>query len=352
MVRGLILGKFLPLHAGHVALIEFGSNNCDELIVLICANDAELIDGDTRLYWIEQTFKDPDKVKPVLLRYDDRLLPNTSESSRDVSKLWADHIRSLVAPVDIVFSSEPYGEFMAEYLGCDFKVFDRDRIAFPVSATLIRNAPFEYWDHIPPAVRPSYVKKICLCGTESTGKTTLTQKLAAHYHTTCVIEMAREILEKTIECIEEHLQAIAKLHAETINAKILQANKMLFVDTDVNITRSYSRFLFDKELEVPAWIDEANRFDLYLYLDNDVPFVQDGTRLDIAQRDLLDKSHKAELTKRGINYALINGSWDERFLQATTIIDITLSEPTASPLSTPAPPISRPAFRDKRRICF
>ncbi|MCW3786009.1 AAA family ATPase [Marinilabiliaceae bacterium AAT] len=58
---------------------------------------------------------------------------------------------------------------------------------------------------------------------------------------------------------------------------------------------------------------QANQCDLYLYLDKDAPYVQDGTRLTEDDRNTLDSYHKNTLKKHGINYHLIQGNWDERF---------------------------------------
>ena len=33
MRRGLVIGKFMPVHKGHLALIDFALTQCDELIV-------------------------------------------------------------------------------------------------------------------------------------------------------------------------------------------------------------------------------------------------------------------------------------------------------------------------------
>jgi HTH-type transcriptional repressor of NAD biosynthesis genes len=321
MKRGLVLGKFMPLHNGHISLIEFAANNCDELIVLICATKDEPIKSEFRVSWIANNFINNSRVKPHLLQYDEISLPNTSESSKEVSRLWANYLKSYIPHVDVIFTSEPYGEYMGEFLNCDFVIFDMDRKKTPVSATQIRDNPFEYWGFIPDVVRPYFTKKICLYGSESTGKTTLTGRLAEYYQTAYVPEMAREILEKTDDCTEQHLIEIAELQAATINKKLVGANKLLFVDTDINITRSYSRFLFKKELAIPRWVEEVNQFDLYLYLDIDAPFIQDGTRLSKKRRNLLDQNHKLELETRGIKYQIIKGNWEERFNMAISVID-------------------------------
>ena len=190
-----------------------------------------------------------------------------------------------------------------------------------ISATEIREHIFKHWEYIAPAAKPYFVKKVCIYGTESTGKSTLAKNLAAHYKTAFVPEMAREIINETDECTPQHLIQIAALHARAIQDKIRTSNKILFVDTDVNITRSYSKFLFGNELEVPFWIEEVNQFDLYLYLNTDAPYVQDGTRLDKQRRDSLDTFHKKQLGDRSIAFELITGDWAERFERSVSIIN-------------------------------
>lgn len=325
MKRGLVLGKFYPLHNGHIGLINFAVQQCDELIVLVCASPTEDITGETRLQWLTESFVDNAGIKPVLLNYDEALLPNTSVSSKKVSRLWASKIVSALPSIDIVFSSEDYGVYLAGYINARHVFYDRDRSIQSISASEIRCNPTKHWGFIARAAQPYFVKRICLLGTESTGKSILTERLAEHYLADFVPEMAREILEHTEECTEEHLQQIALLHASTIKQKIKTARRLLFVDTDLTITSSYSRYLFNKTLIVPNWIKEINRFDLYLYLDNDAPHVQDGTRLDKLRRDELDASHKLILKENNVDFKLIHGDWDQRFAEAVRLVDAFLN---------------------------
>jgi HTH-type transcriptional repressor of NAD biosynthesis genes len=164
------------------------------------------------------------------------------------------------------------------------------------------------------------VKKVCLVGSESTGKSTLTQDLAHYFKANYVPESAREIIGHTNECTWEHLMQIAELQAKAIMEKQRVANKLLFCDTDLNITKSYARFLFGQELKVEQWVEDANYFDLYLFLETDCPFVQDGTRLSEEERARLSHSHKQQLDNTGINYIVLTGNWEERFKLAIAAV--------------------------------
>lgn len=301
-------------------MIDFARERCDQLTILICAAGSEDIPGSTRLGWVSEFYAAETSARPVLLEYDENSLTNTSVSSRKVAKVWAEFIKERIAGFDLVFSSEKYGDYLAEYLDARHISFDPPRSGVPVSGTQIRANPLKFWDFLPANVQPYFVKKVCLIGTESTGKSTMAEKLADHFKTLFVPEMAREIIEKTVECTPGHLLQIAELHARAIVEAKKSANRLLFIDTDVNITRSYSRFLFGSELDVAEWMDEANRCDLYLYLENDSEYVQDGTRLDVAERDRLDKEHRKVFNERGIGYIAIRGNWEEKFRTAVDII--------------------------------
>lgn len=321
MSVGLVLGKFNPLHLGHIGLIEFAQKQCDELIVLVCASDKEIVAGSIRLEWVQNSFKSISSIKPTLLNYSEQELPNTSVSSRQVSNIWSIKLKSSLPKIDIIFSSEMYGGYLAEVMECRHILFEPNRKTFNISASEIKLNIFKNWAYLANSAKSFFVKRICIYGTESTGKSTLTEKLAGYFQTVFVPEMARDIIEETDECTEEHLIQIAELQARTINERVTIANKLLFVDTDLNITSSYSKYLFGKRLIVEDWVRQANHFDLYLYLDNDAPHFQDGTRLDKQRRDELDGFHKKQLIDNRIAFELIQGNWEERFEKSISIIE-------------------------------
>lgn len=326
MKKGLVLGKFMPVHKGHIALIDFALKHCDQLIILLCHHTMEPISGKQREDWLRELLKDNPKVTVYSHLYDNSLLTDSSESSIEQSANWAAEIKKLFDDVDVIFSSEAYGEYLGHFLGIEHISFDDQRLAHPVAASAILKNPFLHWDNLPLIVRPYFIKKIAILGSESTGKSSLTKILATHYNTVYVPEMARYIIGHTNECTIEHLEEIASLQAKTILEKQKLANKLLFCDTDIIITKSYSRFLFNKELIVPNWIKEANQFNLYLFLETDAAFVQDGTRLNIDERNRLSNYHKEELRKTGKSYTSVKGTWQERFEIACAEIDKLLKQ--------------------------
>jgi NadR type nicotinamide-nucleotide adenylyltransferase len=313
----MILGKFMPPHAGHLYLAHFARSFAPQLTVLICSLDSEPIDGALRYRWMRELLPDCQ----VCHIMDE--LPQEPADHPDFWQLWRQAIRQqLPTGPDFVFASEAYGWKLAEVLGARFIPVDIGRSLVPVSGTAIRNAPLKHWQFLPSCVRPYFVKRVCIFGPESTGKSIIAEKLAAHYNTVWVSEFARGLLEsKSGRCDPDDIPLIARGQMAAEDALARQANRLLICDTDLVTTTIWSNVLFGS---CPPWIEaEADRrqYDLYLLLDVDVPWIDDEQRyLPHARREFFERC-ESELRRRQRPYAVIRGSWEARFDQATAAID-------------------------------
>jgi len=313
MVKGFVFGKFLPFHKGHEAMINFALGHCDFLTVLVCASDKETISGELRKEWIERTFPVRGNIEVRVLDYKEDELPNSSVSSTEVSRIWATVFKELFPGYSLVVTSEQYGYYLAEFMAIKHLPFDIPKKLVPVSATSVRNELLANWQFVPDAVRRYLVCKVVVLGTESTGKTTLTKKLAAYFNCNKVMEAGRDLIPDSNEFSINDLHLVAREHAKRIDEAANGSSALVIIDTDIHITRSYCRFSFDKDLEVPDSIYSSNKAQLYLYLNNNVEYYQDGTRLSKEERDRLDGFHRQVLQKANINLVEIKGNWDERF---------------------------------------
>lgn len=313
MIKAFVFGKFLPFHKGHEAMIHFALSKCDFLTVLVCASDKETLSGLVRKSWIEKTFQGQKNIEVRILDYIESELPNSSVSSKAVSEVWATVFKQLFPDYSLVITSEEYGYFVAEYMHIQHIPFDIPKILFPVSATSVRHDLLTNWAFIPEAVKRDLVLKVVIVGTESTGKTTLTEDLAAYFNCSKVLEAGRDLIPDSNEFSIDDLHWVAREHAKRIEEAASGDSALVIIDTDIHITESYCQFSFGKELLVSDEIYNSNRADLYLYLNNDVAYFQDGTRLHKEVRDLLDTSHRQVLTGRNITFVEIKGNWEERF---------------------------------------
>ncbi|MGN8059619.1 AAA family ATPase [Pedobacter sp. 22163] len=317
MKRGLVIGKFMPIHNGHIALIDFAASQCDELIVSMSFTPDDKIDPVLRFEWIKEIFKDRPGIKPAIIAddFDDETLALNNRTN-----IWAIRMREVYPKIDILFSSEFYGEPFAFNLQAEHILFDEQRKSTPVSATLIRNHPFQHWEFIPKEVRPYFVKKICLYGPESTGKSTMAEKMALHYHTTFVPEVARELITSNDITVDDIIK-IGRAQTERVKEKTNVANKIIFCDTDLITTKIYSLYYLNEIPDILNDLENEIKYDLYFLLDIDVEWVADHLRDFGDRRPEMFKLFKAELEKRGINYIQISGNYREREEKIKKIID-------------------------------
>ncbi|AFM06190.1 cytidyltransferase-related enzyme [Bernardetia litoralis DSM 6794] len=314
MIKAFVFGKFLPFHKGHQAMVEFALTKCDFLTILVCCSDKEIIEGKTRKKWIQETFTKINKLEIKIFNYTEDSLTNSSEASLEISKKWSIIFKELFPDYNLVITSEKYGEMVANYMNIKHIEFDMIRQKNPISATSIRNNLFENWNFLPNSVKSFFVIKVVLLGTESTGKTVLTQRLANHFQTSFVHEAGREYISHSEHFAYQDLEIVAKKHAQNIEKIVLKSRTpLILIDTDIYITKSYSIFAFNKELIVNDEIYEINKADLYFYLCNDAEYIQDGQRLTEENRNKLDFFHRKILKEHTVEYMEISGNWNQRF---------------------------------------
>lgn len=320
MKNGLVFGKYYPFHKGHEALISFAAGQCDKLFVVVCASQTENIPSDVRLNWIKETFVDNDKIEIIELNYDESVLPNTSDSSLEVSKIWAAKFMEILPAIDLLVTSEPYGDYVANFMDAKHFLFDLDRTRVPISATQIRGSIYENWEYLPDAVKKHYQKKVVFLGTECTGKSSISKALSEQFNSSLVDEVGRDIVENSEEFSTQQLFLIAKSHAQNIEKSCSELKPFVFIDTDIYITQSYARFAFGEYLDIPQNIYDTNKANIYFYLNNDLEFIQDGTRMEEESRNLLHLSHIETLEKFGIPFSKVSGDWQNRYNEILNIL--------------------------------
>lgn len=308
MIRGLVIGKFLPVHNGHLALISFAARQCDEVIVSMSDADTDTIDINLRYDWLKQLTSQWTNVRIEVLK-DDFDRPELPLQYR--TRIWSDVITRIYGNIDKVFSSEEYGDWFAKNLGAINVEFDRQRELVPVSASLIRSNPFGYWDFIPEVVRPYFVKRICFFGPESTGKSTAAIRMAERYQTVSVPEVAREMLI-TNDFTVDDIIAIGKAQTQRVLDYTRIANKLLFCDTDVIVTQIYSKHYLGVIPEILFELEEQVRYDHYFFMDIDVPWIEDGLRDLGNRREEMREVFLNELVRRNIQFTLVTGSFEAR----------------------------------------
>lgn len=164
------------------------------------------------------------------------------------------------------------------------------------------------------------MKRVCLVGAESTGKSTVAPRLAARFGGTIVREYGRtwaeahgtEFLPGDLRNIADG-QITARLRVETARPRLIVE------DTDIVMTSVWSEMLFGKP--DPALQAIPATGDLYLLFAADTPWIDDGTRMfDGEDRRRFDGLVVAELARRGIEAVPIAGDWEARYRAAEVAV--------------------------------
>ena len=189
------------------------------------------------------------------------------------------------------------------------------------------------------------LKKIVVIGPESTGKSTLCERLAAHYNTLWVKEYAREYLLKNgTDYTFENLSDVAKgqlvneesgiaaltekLKLQALHSPFTIHHSPLFIDTDMIVMKVWCEFVFDK---CHNWILNEiveRKYDLYLLGNIDAPWVKDELREypDLPVRERLYKHYKDIMVNQSVPWVDISGDYEKRLEKAIAAVDKLLKQ--------------------------
>lgn len=266
-----------PLSIDDLKIIYNGANQCEKLIINLIINKNDTIDYKQRFQWIYTLTKH---------------LPNV-EINNDL-------------PIAEIIYESPKNK--------------------------IHKNPFKYWNQIPNIIKPYYVKKILIIGNESTGKTVMAKSLANLYNTNCVLEYSRDVCTNCggeDYMLEKDFEEILFQHKLNIENNCKSSNKLLFIDTDAFMTYYYRNQCFNntnKLLSDEKIIQKiSNNYDLVLFMESDVPYVQDNLRIENRNinglRESSTKTIKELYLRNNIKFEIINGSYEERLNKAIKIIN-------------------------------
>lgn len=173
--------------------------------------------------------------------------------------------------------------------------------------------------------------RVCLVGAESTGTTSLAQKLATQYGTLWVPEYGRDYTEARkvagarYEWKSPEFVHIALKQQEHEDLVARQARRVMFCDTDALATAIWhERYMGSWSNEVEE-IAERRQYALYILTEPDIPFVQDRIRDSELLRGWMTERFRVELTRRNRSWILVKGPIEERLALATKAVDRLLS---------------------------
>lgn len=335
--HGLVIGKFYPLHAGHVALIRAALARCDRVTVQVHESSVETLPGELRAAWLREECP----TAHVVVGLDDHPVDYTSEAA------WQGHVavmRGLLdAPVDAVVTSDSYGAELARRLEATWVQVDPGRNATPVSSSLVRADPGGWWWALPPAVRAWYARRVVVTGAESTGTTTLALALQHHFGTPLVPEYGREWSEirpggftAPWQSAEFDLIAREQARIEDDAARHTPI-PLVIADTDPLATALWHERYVGRPSPSVLALATGRVPDLYLLTGDEIPFVQDGLRDGEHIRHAMQERFREVLRAQGAPWVEVRGTPAQRLATAIAQIEPLLAEPRV--LTDPLPQV-------------
>jgi HTH-type transcriptional regulator, transcriptional repressor of NAD biosynthesis genes len=391
---GLVVGKFAPFHLGHQYVIDTALEKMDSVVVLVYSNpDFPDMPTHVRADWIRQIYKE----KNVYVFTPENPPTNDADdfTQREFVKQWLEQhclsypsrlrllYESRVGPfepkdverakemfgsvqwIDTVYGSDNYIPGFAEHIGARHRIVDAKRSKYKVSGTEVREylgylesstvigeygewhynekGFYDFW-FTPGVVTNELrfwmqpIKKVVFLGAESTGKSTLTERMAKEFDMPFVAEYGREYYEQKggelelqdyVNIAHEHRRLedratvnLAKKIKRFIDDEYKDTRGYLFVDTNAITTLFFSYYYNQGGLKELHDLANAcrHRYHHVFVCADDIPFHQDGWRDNEIWRARMQGMVLHDLDFRGIHYTVVCGSLEERVQQVKTIL--------------------------------
>ncbi len=162
--------------------------------------------------------------------------------------------------------------------------------------------------------------KVVITGPESTGKSTLCQKLSQHYNTVSTLEYAREYLLKNgLAYTAEEVEVMGFQQVKNNN---LLSEGLVFCDTDALTYAIWYEIAYQKKSAFLEKLWKDNLPDLYLLTQIDLPWEEDEMREHPNKREFLFDFYAQRLGEVSVPVQIIEGvENEERFFSAIKKVD-------------------------------
>lgn len=337
--HGLMIGKFYPPRIGHHEAIRAAAARCAEFTVLVMAAAVETIPLADRVAWMRDEHRGDPNVRIAGVRCDAPL---------DVGdqRVWAAQVAAMraglgaagaPAAVDAVFSGDDYCAELARRFGATGVTMDRTG-----GSTAVRRDLAGQWRELAAATGAGLTSRVVVVGAESTGTTTVAERLAQHYTarggvwaaTRCVAEYGREYTRlkwatnpdvdiTQLTWTEDDFDVIGPEQTRLEEAAARTGSPILICDTDAFATAVWKRRYLGTTSATPEpWTSVPARA-VYLLTDHvGVPWHDDGMREgDLAIRAAMTGWFAEALTADQHSWVLLTGTLEERIDLAVRTID-------------------------------
>ena len=325
--HALVLGKCLPPHQGHLALVRFACAWADRVTVLVEQRPDESVPVDIRCAWLREALGSNDGAVRVqaLLGDQPQAPPPDAEGAAAFWRHWSLLLRREAGGVDAVVSGDDYGARLAADQGATWIPFDRT--VLPISATAFKASPWANWPWLIEPARAALVRRLVVVGAESTGKSTLAGHLArtAHPPTLALPEYAEHWIRRQGTGVLEmrDWQAFLAGQVAQRTAWLPQAGPWIVEDSHALTTAVWAERLGQPEIAQAALaLARVDRPHHVLLMAPGVPWVDAPHRMRPDDGDWFTDAFRRQLEVWDWPHTVVTGStWTERTHRATEVRD-------------------------------
>ena len=294
-------------------LIDFARAYADTLTVAVCGRPPCAAAVRARAAWITGLYPDITVVPAIAPE------PHAPPNGPEDAFAWSERIADLPGArrCALLFGTDSGDAALAAAIGARF-------VPCLPAAALVHARTRDSRQDAPVAAAEFQLRRVCLFGPESTGKSTLAEQLARHYATAHVQEYARDYLDATGSLgSAADVPWIARGQRAAEIAAAAQATRILICDTNLTTVALWSDVLFGA---TPDWIREQaarDAYDLWLLTDIDVPFEPDPQRCfpEPARRAWFMDQCRLTLEGKGVVPVQLHGTPAARLASACAAID-------------------------------
>jgi NadR type nicotinamide-nucleotide adenylyltransferase len=345
MTAALVVGKFYPPHRGHTHLVRRALELRPHVVILCLGSARDSLTPTDRAGALLEDLEAEGVAREsvtISAGYDETPFDLHDEA------IWRSHVETFRAhlrrapEVDLLVSSEAYGDELAARLGIDHALVDIDRGVVPTSASDVRRDVVGNWGMLGPGGRRLMAVRVVILGAESTGTTTVARLLAERLRerggswaeVQWVTEYGHELTEAkqriaaestgliplSVDWGEQDFRDVIAVQTAREDAAAALGGPVLVCDTDAFATPVWERRYLGQRASLDAGV--LGRGDVYLLTHHEgVPFVQDGTRDGEHIRERMTDDFAAALVEHGKPWVMLTGSLEERLALAERVVD-------------------------------
>lgn len=302
MALALILMAALPPTRGHAYLIEFAAHFMDsmqgQVVVAVCGRPSDPLGSDVRALALKAFVEKRGLRNVTVVQWDESQQPSKEDNPGAFWAYWSHACHQIAHKAfdpeqttvgeRFIIASDLYGMDLARAVGWEFVPCNTYREVVDISGTRVRADPIGLFDMILPDFQPWVRRTITFFGPESCGKTTMARQMAAGLNGHFVPEWAREYMEvfKTNVVTDELMLRITQAQvASQLAVHGMRGKPFIFQDTDVLSTIGYYRVYGGKSALTENLFRSAPGTDLYIVMNDGIPFTPDFLRLGGTKRE-------------------------------------------------------------------